>query len=191
MKKFSKAEIFSLIIIFGVLVAVSIPNFAASLRRARDQVRRDDMGSLMTALNQYYMDFGSYPLSSADGKIMNCLNPGDAPYKDSRGYWIINTIPCTWGKDAFANLITKKIYMDILPRDPNWQKGASYLFISDGNMYQLFASMEGRDEPEVDSVIAAENRSCGNQICNIGRSQGCDIPKTLQQCEEEAQLIKK
>ncbi len=192
-KIFSKSETISLIVIFIILTTISIPNFAASLRRSRDQVRRDDMGSLMGAIGQYQIDFGVYPPSSEDGRIVDCLKPGDAPYKDEKGFWVINSIPCVWGQDAFANLLTKREYMTVLPRDPDWQKGASYRYISDGDRYQLFASMEGGNEPEVDARIVAEGLGCGTRICNIGRSVNCDIPKTLRQCEEEdaARLLKK
>jgi len=193
LKIFSRTEAISLIAILAVLVAVALPNFAASLRRARDQVRRDDLGALMTALNLYQMDFSVYPPSAGDGKIVDCLKPGDEPYKDKRGIWVLNPVSCVWGQDAFINLFTKKEYMAILPRDPDWQKGVNYLYISDGQRYQLFASMEGKDEAEVDPAITAEGLHCGTRICNVGRSVNCDIPKTLEQCaaEDAAKLLQK
>ena len=90
MKPFTKPEKISLVIIFAVLVAVSVPNFIVSLRRARDQVRRDDMGVLVHALDEYAADNRSLPLASPDGRIMDCLKPGDKPVKDKRGFWIVN-----------------------------------------------------------------------------------------------------
>lgn len=190
---FNKSETLSLVVIFLILVGIAIPNFAASLRRSRDQVRRDDLGSLMTALEKYKIDFGIYPPSSSDGQIMDCLKPGDTPYKDKKGFWVINSVPCEWGKDPLVNLLTKNTYMTILPRDPDWQKGVSYLYISDGDRYQLFASMEGKNEPEVDSKIIAENLKCGTRVCNVGRFVNCEIPKTLEKCEQEdaAKLLRK
>jgi len=170
MKPFTKPEKISLVIIFAVLVAVSVPNFIVSLRRARDQVRRDDMGVLVHALDEYAADNRSLPLASPDGRIMDCLKPGDKPVKDKRGFWIVNPIPCEWGKDALTDLITGKVYMPILPRDPDYQKDSSYLYFSDGNRYQLYAAMEGMDEAEVDPKIIARNLMCGVEICNVGRS---------------------
>ena len=186
---FSKSETLSLIIIFVILVAVSIPNFIVSLRRSRDQVRRDDLGALEHSLDEYFVDLGAFPPSSPDGRIMDCLKPGDAPYKDNKGRWIINPIPCEWGKDAFLNLINKKSYLSTLPRDPDSQKGVSYFYVSDGARFQLFAAMEGEDEAEVDPRIIAKNLPCGNKICNAGRFYGCDISKTLQECRIEAELL--
>lgn len=193
LKIFSRQEAIGLTIIFAILVGVSIPNFKASLRRERDQMRRDDLGALVSAIEKYKIDFGVYPPSSPDGKIMDCLKPGDEPYKDKKGSWVINPVSCEWGKDALLNLITKNIYISILPRDPDWQKNIHYLYMSDSKRYQLFASMEGENEAEVDPKIISENLNCGNRICNVGRSENCDIPKTLEQCatEDAVKLLEK
>jgi hypothetical protein len=190
-KIFSKKETLSLIIIFGVLIIVLIPNFIVSLRRARDQVRRDDLGALVHSLDEYRIKFDVFPPSSADGKIMDCLNPGDKPYKDEKDQWVINAIPCQWGVDAFLDLIDGRVYMRLLPRDPKWQEGASYLYLSDGERYQIYAFMEGENEPEVDEVVIKQNQPCGSKVCNVGRSYHCDIPKTLAECKIEADLLKK
>jgi hypothetical protein len=101
---------------------------------------------------------------------MDCLKPGDKPVKNSKGDWTFDPIPCEWGKDAFVDLITGKVYTSILPRDPDYQKGAKYLYFSDGNRYQIYGSMEGMDEAEVDPKIIARGLVCGNRICNMGRS---------------------
>jgi len=171
MKHFSKSEIISLVIIFTVLAAVSIPNFIMSLRRARDKVRRDDMGALNHAFDEYLADFNnSLPQATPDGRIMDCLKPGDKPIQNKSGGWSYNPIPCNWGKDSFVNLITGKVYMSTLPQDPNYKSGAIYLYLSDGDRYQTYATMEGTDEPEVDPKIIARNLMCGNKVCNIGRS---------------------
>lgn len=190
-KFFSKSETISLIVIFAVLIIVSIPNFAASLRRARDQNRRDDLGAMETYLGQYFSDFDAFPASSLDGKVMDCLKPGDAPYKDEKGFWVVNPIACEWGKDSLSNLINGKVYLDKLPIDPSSEDGMSYLYLSKGKMYQIFAAMEGLDEAEVDQRIIARNLTCGNHICNVGRSYNCDVSKTLDVCQEEAIILQK
>ncbi len=170
MKSFTKREATSLVIIFVVLIAVSIPNFIVSLRRARDQTRRDDMGLLVHDLDGYVADNRSFPLASPDGRIVDCLEPGDKPVKSDKGIWVVNPIPCEWGKDALTDLLTGKVYLSVLPRDPDYQKGASYLYFSDGNRYQIYATMEGMDEPEVDPKIITMNLMCGTRVCNVGRS---------------------
>lgn len=188
MKPFTRSEIISVAVIFVILVAVSIPNFAISLRRARDQERRDEMGALVTSLDAYVADTRTLPLASADGHIMDCLAPGDKPIKNSKGFWVVNPIPCVWGKDALADLITGKIYLAILPRDPDYQKGVVYLYFSDGSRYQIYAAMEGMDESEVDPKIIALGLKCGVKICNVGRSYG--VPTNISIEEYDKSLLK-
>lgn len=182
---FTGAETIFLAVVFLILIIVSIPNFSLSLRRARDQNRRDDLGLMESFLGKYSSDFGSFPLSSSDGKILNCLKPGDVPYKDEKGFWVVNPISCEWGKDPFLNLVSSEKYLEALPQDPEWEKGVSYLYLSNGKMYQLYAFMEGNDEAEVDFGIIARNLSCGSRICNVGRSHGCNLTKDLDECWEE------
>ncbi len=113
------------------------------------------------------------------------------PYVDENGKWIFDLVACEWGKDQFLSLATGGVFISILPRDPDWQRGVNYYYISDGVRYQLFASMEGRDEAEVDANIISEGVNCGNRLCNVGRSYGCDFPKTLETCAIEANNLKK
>ncbi len=187
MKKFSKTELISIFVIFFILIAVSVPNFVISIRRARDQVRRDDMGTLVHALDQYMTDFKTFPSASPDGRMMDCLKPGDKPVKDNKGNWTFSPIPCDWGKDSFANLINGNIYISVLPRDPDYQKGAKYLYFSDGDRYQIYAAMEGSDEAEVDPKIVARGLLCGTRVCNIGRSY--NVPTDISIEEYDKLLI--
>lgn len=194
MKPFSKSEIMGVSIIFLVLVLVSIPNFIASLRRARDQVRKDDMGALQEALGEYFEDLRFYPQSNADGKIVACLKPGETAEIDKLGHVRANFIPCEWGGDGLVDPTpgSSKVYMKLLPREPDFQKGAAYRYISDGRHAQIFVSLEGKDEPEYDPKIIARGLMCGNLICNAGRAYGCATDKSLEQCSfEELQKSKK
>lgn len=186
---FSKPERISLIVIFSILLLVSIPNFVSSLRRSRDQVRRDDLGSLVHNLDNYFEELGVFPPSSPDGKIMDCLKVGDKPYQDPKGRWIIDPISCEWGKDSLSNLITSKIYISTLPRDPHWEEGRLYVYKSSNSRYQIFAALEGKNEPEYDQSVVDMNIQCGDVLCNMARTYGCDIPKTVDQCEEEAKKM--
>jgi type II secretory pathway pseudopilin PulG len=181
MQPFSKAETLSLIVIFLVLAAVSIPNFVVSLERSRDQIRRDDMGAITQALDFYLSDFEKVPVSSPDGRIMACLKPGDIPVKNKKGLWTFDPIVCNWGKDPFTNVVTGRVYLANLPRDPDYQKGAEYLYFSDGQRYQIYASMTVKNQAEIDPKIIARNLSCGNRICNIGRSYNVPIDVSIEE----------
>lgn len=189
MKPFKKTEILGLIIIFSLLVVISVPNFILSLRRARDQVRRDDLGVLVHAMDVYGNDFGEFPPASNDGRIMDCKSPDETVTIDKKGRLVVNLLPCDWGKDSFVDLTpgSSIVYISVLPRDPDYQKGVRYLYFSDGSRYQIFASMEGgKSEAEYDSKIVARGLMCGSNICNVGRSYGCPVEKTLADCEAEA-----
>jgi type II secretory pathway pseudopilin PulG len=188
MKPFTKPELISLSLIFLLLVVISVPNFVLSLRRARDQVRRDDMGALQHGLDEYHADFRQFPLSSPDGKIIACKAPDTTPVVDAKGRLKVDLIPCEWGRDSLIDLTpgSSKVYVKVIPGDPGLDKGITYKYFSDGESFQIFAALEGKDEPEYDEKIIARNISCGTQICNLARSSGCSIYKTLEECAEEA-----
>lgn len=188
MRTFTKPEKISLLIIFAVLIGISIPNFALSLRRARDQVRRDDMGALQHALDQYSADFGEFPPASADGRIMDCTKSGSKVSIDSKGRLVVDLIACEWGKDKFVNLTpgSNNVYMQILPRDPDYQKGAAYLYYSDGARYQIFARMEGgQSEAEYNPQIVARDLMCGTEVCNVGRSYNVPINISIEEYDKQ------
>lgn len=175
MKFFSKIEMLSVVVIFLILVGISWPNFTVSLRRARDQIRRDDMGLVQTAITNYYTDHGYYPPSSPDGKFIVC--------KDGSG----NPIACEWGQEWVSPVFTDKkvyvdkVYMKNLPQDPNFASGTSFAYFSDAGRYQLFGALEGTDEPEYDSKLVARGIACGNKVCNIGRAYNVPLYMTIEE----------
>ena len=140
------------------------------------------MGALNHAFDQYLSDFNNaLPVASSDSRIVNCLKPGDKPVKNKGGGWTFSPIACDWGKDSFVNLINGKVYMTTLPKDPDYKSGVGYLYLSDGNRYQIYASMEGTDEPEVDPKIIARNLMCGTRICNIGRAYNVPTDMSIEE----------
>ncbi|HKC04343.1 MAG TPA: hypothetical protein VKC54_00505 [Patescibacteria group bacterium] len=192
MMKFTKSEVKGLALIFLVLIAISVPNFVVSLKRARDQVRKDDMGALVHALDSYFSDFGIFPPASPDGRIMACKKPGDIISKDKQGHLVVNFIPCDWGKDGILDITQDngKVYMRLLPRDPNFKNGPSYRYISDGVRFQIYVSLEDTTDIEYDSKIIARNLVCGNVVCNAGRGFA-DTPTDISLEEYEKGLMEK
>lgn len=188
MKPFTKPEIIALILIFAVLVTISVPNFTLSIRRARDQVRRDDLGALVHALDEYIADFQELPQASSDGRIMGCKKPEDKVTIDKKGRLVVNLIPCNWGKDALVDLTpgSQRVFMEVIPGDPQYNKGISYMYFSDGQRYQVLAYMEGgKDEADYDSHIVARNIMCGTNICNVGRAYNVPINISIEQYDKE------
>lgn len=193
MKPFTKSELTAVLVIFFVLILISVPNFILSLRRARDQVRRDDMGAMEKALSEYQRDFGVFPANSPDGKLLACKKPEDKVTVDAKGRLIVNLIPCEWGRDKWRDLTpgSSKVYMSTMPADPDTGKGARYLYFSDGDRYQMYVTFEGKDEAEYDKKIVARNLNCGSRTCNVGRAFNCDIYKTIEEYDIEHGFLPK
>jgi type II secretory pathway pseudopilin PulG len=179
MKPFSKPEIWSIGVIFMILVVVCWPNFNLSLRRARDQVRRDDIGNIQGAIDAYYSDYGVYPSSTSDGRMIACKASGS----DIRPGGTVDLVPCDWGKDSWINLTpgVNKTYLRYFPGDPHLNKGVSYAYFSDGSRYQLYGSLEGVDEPGYDLKLVANGFKCGKVVCNIGRAHNVPLYITIEQ----------
>lgn len=189
MKLFKKEEIIWVILTFILLFAISFPNFAISLRRARDATRKNDLGGMSAGLEEYFADFGTFPMSSGDGRIISCLKPGATPIVDKKGKLTADLVPCEGGKDGLSDLTPgkSKTYIKVIPVDPNNSKGVRYMYFSNGNRYQVFTSLESSDEPEFDSAVLARNIQCGTTKCNMGKAY-TDGPVNISIEEWERQI---
>lgn len=176
MKFFSKNELLGILIIFIVLAGISAPNFVASWQRSRDATRKDDLFYVMKLLEAYTEPGRKFPLSSSDGRIIACFKTGEEAKYDNKGN-IVNFIPCEWGQDSF---------MGKLPIDPQGAKGVAYFYISDGDRYQIYGSLERSDQDEYDTKVVKRNIICGNRVCNFGRGYS-NTPVDISIEEFEAQ----
>ena len=184
MKFFTKQELFAIFAILLVIILISLANFKVSLRRARDAQRKNDIGAIADGLNRYANDFAKYPLASPDGKILAC-RPVISEDKNKRK--IVEFEPCEWEKDALADALdpTFPSYIKNLPSNPQDDLGVSYLYLSNGARFQIYAVLEGVDEDEYDPKIVARNLMCGIRICNFGRSTGVPLDKSIEEYENE------
>ncbi len=188
MKFFSKEETVVVALILGAIVLASFFNFRTSLRRARDAQRKDDLGSISNALEKYRDDFGAFPLASSNGKILACLRAGDKITYDNQGRPQVALIACEWGKDSLRDLLDPNFpaYLNVLPADPQTSMGLTYIYFSNGKRYQIYASLEGKDEDEYDPKIIARRIACGKSICNFGRAFGkTPLDKSIEEYENE------
>lgn len=160
MKYFSKDESKIISIIFIVLIFITGINIVASLRKSRDVTRKNDMGALQEAISLYHQKYKVFPLSTNDGKIIGCFEGG--PDVDKITKYPVNAIVCEWDKSSFENIV-------LMPKDPKFIEGRSYLYISDGEKYELYVSLEGKNEAEYSKAVVEKNLQCGNKICNYGR----------------------
>ena len=160
MKFFTKIELKGILIIFIILFGLTGINISASLRKGRDATRKNDLAVMQKAIDTFYQKYREFPKSTADGRIVGCFN--EDPVLDRDTGFALNTVPCDWGISTFENI-------KIMTRDPKSVEGFSYLYISDGKEYELYVSLEGKNEPEYSELIKVKNLQCGNKICNYGR----------------------
>ena len=96
---FTIVELLIVIVVIGILAAITIVAYNGIQTRARDAKRQDDITTITKALELYYIDHGSYPLSS--------------------GSTSINAAWSTTADSSWSNLATQlSIYASSLPRDP-------------------------------------------------------------------------
>jgi type II secretory pathway pseudopilin PulG len=159
MKFFNKEETIVVSVILLVLIVVSSFNFRISLRRARDAQRKGDIREYSRFLDKFQNEYGFMPASS-NGKIKACN-----PKMDEKGSYSFEV--CEWD-----------------PSDPHHNKGARYYYLSNSKRYQIFASLEGKDEAEYNPRIEARNLPCGNRICNFGLSSSkTPLEKSIEEIE--------
>ena len=73
-----------------------------------------------------------------------------------------------------------------VPKDPSTPNGRSYLYLTDGKFFQLYASLEGSGESEYSQKVYNLNLKCGKFVCNFGRgSGGIPLDKSIQEYENE------
>lgn len=187
MKKFSKEELIGVTVIFLLLFVISIPNFVLSIRRSRDQNRRDDIGGLAHGLEEYYADFGVFPKSNSDGEMIACKKPEDTVLVDEKGRLVVDLVPCIWGRDALIDLTpgNNKVYIKALPVDPKHDKGFKYIYLSDGYRYQVLSALESADEASYDATIFARKIMCGTRVCNMGKSYNSPLNKSIEEYVKE------
>lgn len=186
MKFFDKKELKMIGSILLVISIISFFNFRVSIRRARDNQRKNDLGTLQSSLERYHNYTGTYPLNSPDGRILSCMGD-DTFYNEKTKTWE-NIRPCDWGKDNLYDFTDQDnpIFMEPIPIDPKNMEGISFTYLSNGTRFQLLAYLESSDEAEFDLAIQKRNINCGNMICSYGRATGnTPLDKSIDEYENE------
>lgn len=195
MKFFTRREAVITILILLLISIISYGNFKIALRRERDATRKADLGNLINELGTYYQDFGFYPPSTEDGRIIACKKEGvekpkDLLIKETDLETQLKNIfaPCDWGKDSLRDVFdtTYPAYIKTLPADPDRQMGAKYVYISDTQHFQIYTALEGKDEDEYSPAVIKRDLSCGIRTCNFGRASGSvPVDRSLEQYVKE------
>jgi len=195
MRPFTKKEVSGIGIILSVILFLTAVNLRISLRKSRDAQRRSDISAISDALDKYQKDFGFFPPSTPDGKILACKGeyfgniPENIPEGEKRNYFFKTLRGCNWGEDGLRDVNDDTLvpYLKTISNDPKADSGYSYLYMSDTNRYQLYAYLEGGSgEIGFRTGIVARDLPCGANICNFGKAYG-DTPleKSIEEYENE------
>ena len=91
---FTLIELMIVISIIGILAAIAVPSYQASLIKAREAVLRENLYSIRSAIDQFAADRGRYPLTLqelVDQRYLRAI-PVD-PFTRSRESWVIMPPP--------------------------------------------------------------------------------------------------
>lgn len=152
---FNKNEFKFVVVTLAVIIAATLVNLNISYRKSRDMQRKSDIRSIYDNLLLFEKDYGFFPESTEDGKLVACDRESDG----ENGF-IFH--PCEYLQSDFMNIT--------LPTDPSHLDGRAYFYISNGESFQILASLESKREDEYSAGIEGRNIACGNNICNFGRS---------------------
>ncbi|MSU26163.1 MAG: prepilin-type N-terminal cleavage/methylation domain-containing protein [Candidatus Levybacteria bacterium] len=153
-----------LVIVIGLLsvlfsFAIFVIDPLAQINKANDARRKSDLALIQKALEEYYQDNGSYPMSQPNNNCSSGL------------FYKYQTTCAEWGKSWIP-------YMDKLPIDPDSSRNYHYYSSLSGQAYYIYASLESNSsDPQLcnsgDTCSSAPIRVfCGNDanICNYGVS---------------------
>ena len=105
---FTIVELLIVIVVIGILAAITIVAYNGIQNRANDSRRISDLSQISKALEVYYVDNSKYPdvTSGAGATIKACISATGNPS------W-----PC-WNGDSDNNRVLPKQYMASIPIDP-------------------------------------------------------------------------
>lgn len=124
---FTIIELLMVISIIGILVTVAFTSFTGIQQDARDARRREDIDSLNTAIQKYRNDLGTYPVAADYTELISILQTGD--------------------------------YISAVPKDPidGGDHVFQYISDADGTQYQLWATLENTDGPNLQYYRTNQN----------------------------------
>lgn len=147
---FTLVELLIVIVVIGILAAITLVAYNGVQAKARDSNRQSGISDIVKALELYYIDNGSYPLSSCATSCV--INPSWSDTND--GSW--------------QNLVNQLVpqYVSSLPTDPNPALGltpitvgnygyayyankGAYCGTQPGQMYILVYQLEANSQSNV------------------------------------------
>lgn len=114
-KGFTIIELLVVIVIIGILVALTLPNLFSAQARGRDTDRKNELKNVQTKLETYFNDNGVYPLdfvaaqADADVTADETTGPRSDAYtytSDGDSYTLSATMENTDDPDSTAGVYT-------------------------------------------------------------------------------------
>ena len=129
-----------LLVVIGVIAAIlglSMPNFMGMRQRARDTVKKTNLGELKTALRLYYNDYQTYPAANS-GAIVGCGAAGTA------------ACPCSVSYDfAAGGAACDNVYMKKFPDLNGTVAGDGWdYFLSGSDDFCIATDLENPGDPD-------------------------------------------
>lgn len=162
---FTLIELLVVIAVIGMLASIVLVSLSPARAKARDARRKQDIAQIMRALEMYYIDNNSYPLSGG------AISPNSGWSNSGDNSW--NTL-----QTYLQNYIT-------LPKDPinnttGWAGGGQYNYgyfsLGYGCPQQWYMLVYKLERPDMSSPGV---RACNGTLFNyggtitIGMCQGC------------------
>ena len=91
-KGFTLIELLVVIAIIAIITSIGTANLITAQKQARDSARREIIGNVQNAFEQYYAEFGVYPVGPSEGAAFETNTKPKDP-KDP-------TTTITWGTTA-------------------------------------------------------------------------------------------
>lgn len=157
---FTIVELLIVIVVIAILAAISIVAYNGIQERARFAAMRSDLSSLNKAIQLYYADKGSYPVTP----------PGTTggPCDGATVGW------CGWDQATGDNFIPGLVpnYISATPQLPASNvNNSTYLYRSDGTNYKLIRYNGGSGLSASEQAAMADLRTtdCSNPTYNTDR----------------------
>ncbi len=163
---FTMIELLLVMGIIAILSVISFSSFMASLSKGRDTTRKSDLAQLRKALEVFNSNFGTYPLSDTEHRIVGCLSSAPAdPHSPSFVF-------CPAANGGFSYYVNgvEENNLAKFPTDPDASR--IYYYESDGDTYSLYAALENINDKDTKQTgtgtvdPAGWVISCGSAVCN-------------------------
>lgn len=148
---FTVVELVIVIVVLGILVAISVPRFGGIMEQSRDTERKTDISSLSMQLEQYYSRHGAYPsqasLNNSTFRSNNRIGTGD---NDS---WLAdpnNSSNKTLSSADSPDFVYSYITQPSACTSPTDNSGAQSSTSNPCTKYSLVARLESAGDTDID-----------------------------------------